>query len=86
MANAGIAIFTHQVLPANVALIGDLNETVADINAISFFNKWNDIAVNDAKVHGVDHILTELAATPVLGAQLDFVSDAYHYPIAGDLG
>ena len=86
MASTGMTIFTHQSLPNNTILLGDLNLTARQIDQISFFNNWCDIVVNTPQIQGVDHILSQSISHPVLANVLNFTSDANHFPIAGDIG
>ena len=54
------------------------------------FVNWDNIVSTypgaaDQQIWGLDHILTSTPSTIVLGQQLNFTSDAYHYPIACDV-
>ncbi|MFN7118532.1 MAG: endonuclease/exonuclease/phosphatase family protein [Saprospiraceae bacterium] len=82
----GINIFTQQALPPNTILIGDLNLTAHNINGIHFFNNWYDVvAAHVNHIFGVDHILSLLYCNPIIGNQLNFISDANHFPIAANV-
>jgi endonuclease/exonuclease/phosphatase family metal-dependent hydrolase len=52
------------------------------------FIGWTNIVAtypgvnNNRTIQGLDHILTSVDSNPASGNQLNFTSDAYHYPIA----
>lgn len=64
-------------------VLGDFN--LLQNYVAQFFHHWTDlVAVYPAHpLGGLDHILVNGQVGGVLGQQLDFVSDAYHYPVAG---
>ncbi len=87
-AYAGMNILVNTITnnyPQNTIIVGDLNLSARDIDHYIFFNNWYDVVVDQQGVHGVDHILTLLNNVPHMGNDLDFVSDANHYPIAADI-
>ncbi|MGI9261837.1 MAG: endonuclease/exonuclease/phosphatase family protein [Woeseiaceae bacterium] len=81
----------HQVMTTVVA--GDFNvrgnfSSVFGQQA-NFVNWDNIVAIYPGaagqQIWGLDHILTSVPARIKLGAQLNFTSDSYHYPIACDV-
>jgi hypothetical protein len=77
----------NAVNPPVTVVAGDFNRTSAQVDQY-FNNNWTDIvAAGPGGQNGVDHILTnsQNGNGPILGNVLDFTSDAYHWPIAGDI-
>lgn len=81
----------HQVMATVVA--GDFNVR-GDFGSVfgqqANFVNWDNIVASypgaaGQTIGGLDHILTSTPAAIALGAQLNFTSDAYHYPIACDV-
>lgn len=77
-------------VPNPVVICGDYNVR-GDFSSVfgnqqNFPNWTNVFAVYNGpggiQISGLDHILTSAPSGPVNGAQLQFTSDAYHYPIA----
>jgi endonuclease/exonuclease/phosphatase family metal-dependent hydrolase len=75
-------------------IAGDLNVrgNVDRVSVGPSWSKWNDVIAyypvgnSGKKLYGLDHILSSKPAHPVLANTLDFCSDAYHFPIAADIG
>lgn len=81
----------HQAMSTVVA--GDFNVR-GDFGSVfgqqANFVNWDNIVATypgaaGQQIWGLDHILTSAPSAIVLAAQLDFTSDAYHYPIACDV-
>lgn len=77
--------------PNPTAIAGDFNVR-GDLHSVfggaaNFVNWTNTVGVYPVagiNVTGLDHVLTSTPGGPVLGAALNFTSDAYHYPIAAN--
>lgn len=91
-ARPSITILSQQIgnPGVNTVICADLN--VANVNAVAnpaLFPNWTDVVagyttiVANHQVQGLDHVLFSGAANvPAINNQLNFTSDAFHFPVA----
>jgi len=83
--DSGLEILSQQQFYANTVIGADFNANYQHVDWY-FNNQWVDVTGVNGTIDGVDHILTNVLQTnPVLGNELDFTSDAYHWPVAADI-